>query len=515
MKSWLIAMLAVVALMGASADAVAQYEGTSVTVSISSGADPSDVAGEYTYHDMFNGKGRFVKNVSGLGELYIQWGENIGQNNGWWMKADGYIVGNSSDDTGLVAIANWTMSQTYTVEFAGTGTVESGDLTVSVDIPTMGGGLTGDYVFNGMSNGKVSFIHNDTGAMIAWGDMMSSGSDRWELYLAGFTGTQLIHANTDDADLVPQYGWEDLWMEGLGTFSGNGTYNNYADMVVSVDIPTMGGGLTGDYVFNGMSNGKVSFIHNDTGAMIAWGDMMSSGSDRWELYLAGFTGTQLIHANTDDADLVPQYGWEDLWMEGLGTFSGNGTYNNYADMVVSVDIPTMGGGLTGDYVFNGMSNGKVSFIHNDTGAMIAWGDMMSSGSDRWELYLAGFTGTQLIHANTHDTELVPQNGWEDLWMEGLGSFSGSGTVNNTPTAITDVLPGFELNVYPNPATDFITISLNESASLSVYSATGSVVLSKLLYNGENHIELAPLTNGIYMFAVEVNGETEVIKVIKK
>lgn len=69
-----------------------------------------------------------------------------------------------------------------------------------------------------------------------------------------------------------------------------------------------------------------------------------------------------------------------------------------------------------------------------------------------------------------------------------------------------------LQLYPNPSTDFIRIKSQNSEKLSVaiYSLSGKIAL-KGIYSSEENINVSKLTAGVYL--VQVNGVT--IKFIKK
>jgi PKD repeat protein len=72
-----------------------------------------------------------------------------------------------------------------------------------------------------------------------------------------------------------------------------------------------------------------------------------------------------------------------------------------------------------------------------------------------------------------------------------------------------------MKVYPNPATDNITIELNysETAMLSVFNMIGEEVRLQYLYPGVNDIEISELPKGIYLFKVQVSNVISTQKII--
>src|SRR5690606_4877605 len=77
-----------------------------------------------------------------------------------------------------------------------------------------------------------------------------------------------------------------------------------------------------------------------------------------------------------------------------------------------------------------------------------------------------------------------------------------------------------LKLFPNPATDFVTIegdySILQNAELAVYDQTGRLVDSAVLkYDSDFKINTSEYPSGIYMFTLSKNGATKSYKVVKK
>ena len=66
-----------------------------------------------------------------------------------------------------------------------------------------------------------------------------------------------------------------------------------------------------------------------------------------------------------------------------------------------------------------------------------------------------------------------------------------------------------MNVYPNPANDFIFINLNESSEISIFDLLGNEVLHT---NTNGKIDVSSLTNGIYF--LNINGKTAKLMISK-
>ncbi|MCG8582634.1 MAG: hypothetical protein MI866_22110, partial [Bacteroidales bacterium] len=230
--------------------------------------------------------------------------------------------------------------------------------------------------------------------------------------------------------------------------------------------------LSGTYDFNAMLNDKPSYTIADTPAGAGPAIIFWDGT-QWVFALGGDVGGMTLSTNSADSDLVPQNGWVDasgMSLE-IGTYSGNGT-DPYAGTTVDVSFyeGDMSFDLSGTYDFNAMLNNKPSYTISDTPAGAGPAIIYWDGT-QWVFALGGDVGGMTLSTNSTTTELVPQNGWVDAsgMSLNIGSYSGNGTVNNTPTAITDVVPGFEMKLYPNPATNYVMLELNEVANLTIYS----------------------------------------------
>ncbi|HLP63338.1 T9SS type A sorting domain-containing protein [Flavobacterium sp.] len=91
-----------------------------------------------------------------------------------------------------------------------------------------------------------------------------------------------------------------------------------------------------------------------------------------------------------------------------------------------------------------------------------------------------------------------------------GIFKFDGTLAN-PTFEADAA----IEVYPNPANNFVTISSQlDSYDLSVTDLTGKTVLQQSLSGIENSVDVSSLSSGVYLFNINSDNKKETIKVIK-
>ncbi|HOY71744.1 MAG TPA: T9SS type A sorting domain-containing protein, partial [Tenuifilaceae bacterium] len=74
------------------------------------------------------------------------------------------------------------------------------------------------------------------------------------------------------------------------------------------------------------------------------------------------------------------------------------------------------------------------------------------------------------------------------------------------------------NLYPNPASDYINISLTGASSevtVRIFDVRGSMVKSQVLNASENRIDVSTLAKGIYMVSVGEGKEISTKRFIKQ
>lgn len=85
-----------------------------------------------------------------------------------------------------------------------------------------------------------------------------------------------------------------------------------------------------------------------------------------------------------------------------------------------------------------------------------------------------------------------------------------------------IIDGLSVLIYPNPATDRITIrgidSRHTHAMVNVYNVHGQLVLSRRIENGSDNVavlDISRLPQGVYMLQIQVNAQYINTKIIKK
>ena len=87
------------------------------------------------------------------------------------------------------------------------------------------------------------------------------------------------------------------------------------------------------------------------------------------------------------------------------------------------------------------------------------------------------------------------NGTADFWA-----------FDPTATGINEVISDNLISVYPNPASDFITVTMehiyNANSTINIYSVAGELIKSELLQPNQKQINVKDLSTGIYTIEIK-------------
>lgn len=96
---------------------------------------------------------------------------------------------------------------------------------------------------------------------------------------------------------------------------------------------------------------------------------------------------------------------------------------------------------------------------------------------------------------------------------GTQTLTQSITIHNTASVAENTIAG--LKVYPNPASDKITVSLegNKEASATIYTVSGSLLYETSLFQSQAEISVQNWEKGIYFVHVTSEGSTSVTRIV--
>jgi hypothetical protein len=100
----------------------------------------------------------------------------------------------------------------------------------------------------------------------------------------------------------------------------------------------------------------------------------------------------------------------------------------------------------------------------------------------------------------------------------VGSIPG-GTTQYITSVDENKLDNVSINIYPNPANDFIVMQVNalvkQNIDVALFDITGKLIQKSIIYPGSTitHIDTRSLYNGQYIVRFTSNGQTIVKKVM--
>jgi len=92
------------------------------------------------------------------------------------------------------------------------------------------------------------------------------------------------------------------------------------------------------------------------------------------------------------------------------------------------------------------------------------------------------------------------------------------TQGNLETGLNDVsnnLPANNLEMFPNPVKDVLTVNATEKSVAKIYNTTGQLMISQLIDGSNNRISVEQLTKGIYIIKLNGDGKEYSKKLIKE
>lgn len=180
--------------------------------------------------------------------------------------------------------------------------------------------------------------------------------------------------------------------------------------------------------------------------------------------------------------------------------------NNYANINVTPALEINGYSTPR---VNKISNQDVLMVGNSTGN-IFWYDSLTSNQalpnfDYPSIFNSGRRSTISAYSNSNllHTLIGNKGGGLNYFTLDLNQLS------------VEQLTNVDINLYPNPANDFVTITGQQAKSnLAIQDLTGKTVLNKTLKTNNEEIDISSLPNGIYFAVISNASQKTIIKLIK-
>lgn len=175
------------------------------------------------------------------------------------------------------------------------------------------------------------------------------------------------------------------------------------------------------------------------------------------------------------------------------------------------------------YIFSGFSESSDGDVSENYGEWDAWlGKLSNSGELIWEQNYGGtehdraesivvteeghilFTG----YTSSSDIDIEQNNGSEDFWVVCLES--------SVSTEMKDNIDQLDLNLFPNPANDLITIvlgDLNAIVQCDITNASGQLLKKVQLTKQNTVVDISAFATGIYSLRVLSETTPKMYKIV--
>jgi hypothetical protein len=163
--------------------------------------------------------------------------------------------------------------------------------------------------------------------------------------------------------------------------------------------------------------------------------------------------------------------------------------------------------LTGNLIVTGTTRGADTFLNN----FITLRYNAATGDTLWTKTYAGRGG---MACATDDQGYLYVTGTPQDWQCLILKYDNTGM-----DGIAQNNSNLSIKVYPNPASDIITLSIDKTITtelaLNIYNVIGKLVRSELLKQNQRQINITELNNGIYIVEIKSGNWTEKQKLIIK
>jgi hypothetical protein len=112
----------------------------------------------------------------------------------------------------------------------------------------------------------------------------------------------------------------------------------------------------------------------------------------------------------------------------------------------------------------------------------------------------------LSYHETHDVAGCVQ--YRYFALDDAGTRLDSVDVKYCSTVSVDENEKFDISIYPNPVSEVLTVKLDQNmdnVGFELYNVLGDVVMTKNLSKGQNYLDVQALPNGVYFYAVMLEG----------
>jgi hypothetical protein len=249
---------------------------------------------------------------------------------------------------------------------------------------------------------------------------------------------------------------------------------------------------------------------------------------RWDGQNWNSVGNGFVGGLADVVDMEVYHG--ELYAAGTFTYDNGANPGNYIARWDGQQWHDVGGGVIG---INGTGNGQIHDLCVFNNELYAGGVFRYAGGIAAE-YIAKWDGTQWCSLGSdldapvscldiHNSELYVGGGFGSIDGDSIQFIAKwiGGNYTDTCGAIISVeennIETFELEIYPNPTTNLLTIKTNAvgKAEYFIYDINGRKLSQSSILNNQSVIDVSNFAEGLYLLQVQTDKGSINHKFIKR
>jgi len=203
-----------------------------------------------------------------------------------------------------------------------------------------------------------------------------------------------------------------------------------------------------------------------------------------------------------------------------GGFGIAETYPMTTNILPTFPIVGHPNSLCGYYKYNSLNNDSltIAILLFENGTNVgSFGFNTKISASTWTpftfplTYTSADSATIFISAySLHKTTATSPKGNSVLYVDNLN-------FDNFITSVTEQTTKNNITLYPNPASDIVTLNIdnsnNDDLTLNIYNVTGTLVKSEVLKQNQRQVNIGDLCNSIYMVEIKSKKWTEEQKLL--
>jgi len=206
--------------------------------------------------------------------------------------------------------------------------------------------------------------------------------------------------------------------------------------------------------------------------------------------------------------------------------SGGGIYNEWVYGIVAddkggvyitgkFDSPTA---TFGGYTLTNAGGNDIFIVkYNAISGNELWAQRIGGGGGRYDIgygtaidgigniYFTGAFASDSITFGSYTLINNTDSGNYNMYIAKLGSFTG----------INEMISSLNISVYPNPASDIITINIAISATIEIFNMEGQIIKRLKVKDDKTDIDISDFASGVYIIRAQTDSGITTKKFIKK